>query len=58
MKLIRVNMTTKTVTVEDVSLQYMGLGGRGPTSIMINAEVPPKCDPLGPDNKLVFALVS
>jgi len=22
---------------------------------MINEEVPPKCDPLGPDNKLIFA---
>jgi aldehyde:ferredoxin oxidoreductase len=55
MKFIRVNMTTKTVTVEDVPQQYMGLGGRGLTSIMINAEVPPKCDSLGPDNKLVFA---
>lgn len=35
--------------------EYTGLGGRGLTSIMINAEVPPKCDPLGPENKLIFA---
>jgi aldehyde:ferredoxin oxidoreductase len=55
MKFIRVNMTTKTVTVEDVPQQYIGLGGRGLTSIMINAEVPPKCDPLGPENKLIIA---
>jgi aldehyde:ferredoxin oxidoreductase len=55
MKFIRVNMTTKTVSVEDVPREYLGLGGRGLTSIMINAEVPPKCDPLGPENKLVFA---
>jgi aldehyde:ferredoxin oxidoreductase len=55
MKFIRVNMTTKTVTVEDVPREYLGLGGRGLTSIMINAEVPPKCDPLGTENKLVFA---
>ena len=34
---------------------YIGLGGRGLSSIMINAEVPPKCDPLGPENKLIFA---
>ena len=33
----------------------MGLGGRGLTSIMINEEVPPECDPLGPENKLIFA---
>ncbi|UCF73843.1 MAG: aldehyde ferredoxin oxidoreductase, partial [Deltaproteobacteria bacterium] len=55
MKIIRVNMGTKAVSVEDVPHDYMGLGGRGLTSIMINAEVPPKCDPLGPENKLIVA---
>ena len=55
MKFIRVNMNEKTVNVEDVPQDYRGLGGRGLTSIVINAEVPPKCDPLGPDNKLIFA---
>jgi aldehyde:ferredoxin oxidoreductase len=55
MKFIRVNMSSKAIAVEDVPQDYLGLGGRGLTSIMINAEVPPKCDPLGPDNKLVFA---
>jgi aldehyde:ferredoxin oxidoreductase len=55
MKFIRVNMSEKTIRVEDVPQDYVGLGGRGLTSIMINAEVPPKCDPLGPENKLIFA---
>jgi aldehyde:ferredoxin oxidoreductase len=55
MKFIRVNMSTKHIVVEDVPQDYLGLGGRGLTSIMINAEVPPKCDPLGPENKLIFA---
>jgi len=55
MKFIRVNMNEKTITIEDVPQDYRGLGGRGLTSIMINAEVPPKCDPLGPENKLIFA---
>jgi aldehyde:ferredoxin oxidoreductase len=55
MKIIRVNMSTKTISVEAVPQAYMGLGGRGLTSILINEEVPPKCDPLGPENKLVFA---
>ncbi|KPJ88046.1 MAG: aldehyde:ferredoxin oxidoreductase [Spirochaetes bacterium DG_61] len=55
MKFIRVNMNEKIITVEDVPQDYMGLGGRGLTSIMINQEVPPKCDPLGPENKLIFA---
>jgi aldehyde:ferredoxin oxidoreductase len=55
MKCIRVNMGTKAVSIEDVPEGYRGLGGRGLTSVMINEEVPPQCDPLGPDNKLIIA---
>ena len=55
MKLIRVDMKKKTIRSEDVPKDYAGLGGRGLTSIIVNAEVPPKCDPLGPDNKLIIA---
>jgi aldehyde:ferredoxin oxidoreductase len=55
MKFIRVNMTAKTITLEDVPQAYLGLGGRGLTSTMINNEVPATCDPLGPENKLIFA---
>ncbi|UCE52947.1 MAG: aldehyde ferredoxin oxidoreductase [Desulfobacterales bacterium] len=55
MKFLRVDMTEQTVKVEEISQEYVGLGGRGLTSIMINNEVPPKCDPLGPENKLIFA---
>lgn len=55
MKFIRVNMTTKEIREEEVPEAYLGLGGRGLTSIMINNEVPAQCDPLGPENKLIFA---
>jgi len=55
MKLLRVDMSTKSVRFEDVPAQYMGLGGRGLTSIIINTEVPPTCDPLGPQNKMIIA---
>jgi aldehyde:ferredoxin oxidoreductase len=55
MKLIRINMNNKTIKVEEIPKEYRGLGGRGLTSIMINAEVPPECDPLGSNNKLIFA---
>ena len=55
MKFIKVNMSDKTIHVADVPQDYAGLGGRGLTSTMVNAEVPPKCDPLGPENKLIFA---
>ncbi len=55
MKFIRINMTTKTVSEEAVPECYATLGGRGLSSIMINDSVPADCDPLGPDNQLIFA---
>lgn len=55
MRFIRVNMNERKVRVEEVPQVYRGLGGRGLTSIFVNAEVPPRCDPLGPENKLIFA---
>ncbi len=55
MKILRVGMTGQTVKTEDVPKDYAGLGGRGLTSTLVNREVPPRCDPLGPENKLIFA---
>ena len=55
MNFIRVNMNNKTIKVEAMPVEYKGIGGRGLTSIMINKDVPAGCDPLGPENKLIFA---
>jgi aldehyde:ferredoxin oxidoreductase len=55
MKFVRVNMSNKSIRFEEVPPEYIGLGGRGLTSIMINTEVPATCDPLGPENKLIIA---
>ena len=55
MKFLRVNMTTKTISSEDVPNAYTNLGGRALTSTMVNNDVPAMCDPLGPDNKIVIA---
>ncbi len=55
MRFVRVDMSTKKITVEPVPSQYPGLGGRGLISTLINDWVPPRCDPLGPENKLIFA---
>ena len=52
---LRVNMTDLTCKVTAVPPAYQYLGGRGVTSTLIAAEVPPACQPLGSDNKLVFA---
>ena len=55
MKFLRVDMSHETTRFEEVPQPCLGLGGRGLTSAVINTEVPPKCDPLGPENKLIFA---
>lgn len=55
MKFLRVNMTTQTVQWEDASAEYLTLGGRALTSIMVSDEVVATADALGPDNKLIFA---
>lgn len=54
-KIFRVNMTDLTTSIEDVPQEWIGMGGRGLTSTIVAAEVPPTCHPLGPNNKLVFA---
>ena len=48
-------MSTLTSTIEDVPAAWAGHGGRGLTSTIVAAEVPPTCHPLGPNNKLVIA---
>jgi len=54
-KMMRINMTDRTVTYEDVPEAYMHLGGRGLTSTIVHDEVDPLCHALGPNNKLIFA---
>ena len=55
MKIIRVDMAAGTISNEETEPAFTGMGGRGLTSFFIDKEVPPMCDPLGPDNKLIFA---
>lgn len=55
MKIIRVNMTDATINQEEVEPSFTGMGGRGLTSFYVDKEVPPMCDPLGAENKLIFA---
>jgi aldehyde:ferredoxin oxidoreductase len=54
-KIFRVNMTDLTTSIEDVPAAWAGHGGRGLTSTIVAAEVPPTCHPLGSKNKLVLA---
>ncbi len=54
-KILRVNMTDRSIKFEDLPEEYYALGGRGLTSTIVAKEVPPTCHPLGPSNKVVLA---
>ncbi len=53
--ILRINLNTATYESIPTPDTYRNLGGRGLTSRIISQEVPPDCDPLGEDNKLIFA---
>ena len=57
-KILRINLTTRCHSVEKPSEDYykLYLGGRGIIIHTLLTEVSPGIDPLGPDNKLIFAL--
>jgi aldehyde:ferredoxin oxidoreductase len=54
-KILRIDLSALTATTEDVPEVYQKLGGRGLTACILDREVPPTCDPLGSENKLIWA---
>ncbi len=52
--ILRINMRNKTILYENVNEDHKYFGGRGLIAKIMNEEVDPKCDPLGPDNKLII----
>jgi aldehyde:ferredoxin oxidoreductase len=48
-------MTEAKVQIEELTPEYAPLGGRALTSTIVAREVPPLCNPLDSDNKLVVA---
>ncbi len=54
-KLIRVDLATGNLNTDNLSGAYAEFGGRGLTSAIVASETPPRCHPLSPENKLVFA---
>jgi aldehyde:ferredoxin oxidoreductase len=56
-KLLRVNLTIQTTSIEDIDPQVCRnfIGGRGVAMYYISKEVDPLVDPLAPENKLVFS---
>ena len=55
MRIWRINVGSKALQIEDVPETWQSLGGRGLTARILVDEVNPECDPLGPENKLIFA---
>lgn len=54
-KLLRVDMTNRTVTDEPLPEEWRLLGGRALTAKILLSELDPTCDPLGAEAKLIFA---
>jgi aldehyde:ferredoxin oxidoreductase len=53
--ILRVNMSDGTAKKEPVPAAWAKYAGRALTDAIIFAEVPPRADAMGPENKLVFA---
>ena len=53
--ILRVDMTSLTITKEPLPERWADFGGRALTSAIVFEEVPADADPLGPANKLIFA---
>lgn len=51
----RVNVRSRTLKWEPVPASWERLGGRGLIARILLDEVPPECEPLGPENKLIFS---
>ena len=55
MKIWRIDTNTQQHSIDNVPEDWQHLGGRGLLARIMLDEVAPTCDPLGPNNKLVFA---
>ena len=55
MKLLRVDMRNENTVATDLPEEWLAIGGSGLIAKIMNNEVPPQADPLGPDNTLIIA---
>lgn len=56
MTILRVNVRGRTTLREPLPAEWTLMGGRGLTATLLDREVPGGADPLGRDNKLIFAV--
>ncbi len=54
-KILRINMSDRSITSQEVPERYKNLAGRGLTTSMICDEIDPTCHALGPNNKIFMA---
>jgi len=59
-KILRVDLSNKTYKTEDLDLetQRLFMGGHGVATKILMDEMDPGVDPLSPDNKLIFSVIS
>ena len=55
MKILRVSMNNEKISTENLPAQWNYLGGSALVAKILNKEIEPLCDPLGPENKLIVA---
>ena len=55
LKILRVNMQSLTAEYEPLPEEWLLIGGRGLVARIMNREVPSEADPLGAQNRLIFA---
>ena len=55
-QLLRINLSKRSFEIEDISPEIISkyIGGRGLGAYLLYQSVPPKADPLGEDNHLIF----
>jgi aldehyde:ferredoxin oxidoreductase len=55
MRVLRANIETGALAYKEVPTSWQKVGGRALVARFLLDEVPPTCDPLGPENKLIWA---
>ncbi len=55
MRILRVDVEKQTVAFEELPAPWQLVGGAGLIAEIMHREVPPRCDPLGAENKLLIA---
>lgn len=55
-RIVRIDVTEREFTIESVDLSWMNpvIGGRAANTKRLSEEIDVDCDPLGPDNMLIF----